>query len=564
MRTIIVIFLMAFVAAACASAAPAETPQSPDDLIWQGWRFLDRGLNVEALKAFQEAKAAAPENVDTQRGYQDAMIALGKTEELRDEYKKMTDEKPDSAAACYLYSRLLENADEERQWLDKAKTLDEKFPYAYYGLGLQDKSRGDKESAEKNLRHAIELKPDFVHAYRALGMLYMGAAKPDDAEKLYADAATNLPKETFPHSYLCDIYESKGDYDKALGEINAAIALESDRPDFYVRKAEVLVAKGDKAEAANTLRKICELAPTIFEARDACVIAARLTTPELGFEDPVYDEAMKDIAGGNANDAIARLSTLAESHSEGAVLSYQFGRAYEAKARESGDAADFEKAVDYYVKAATAAPEFADAFYGVASAQYALAGLASGDKANADKLVAMSEKMALKALELNPLHSDAALLLAKICRDRGEYEQALKYADCAYKVARDYDAVRPIFIDAIRLKSEAGPEAEFKAGECDVKVYPAAGGIGTITRRFDLYKDGALYKQFFEEVIADVNEGTGDAVTTYNLCEVLDKDNNTDDTVMPGNAEPTMDEFKAALENALNPQAPEDGGDTGE
>jgi len=561
MRIMIIILLMLSASAVSAFGAASETPQTPDDLVRQGWRLLDRGLNVEALKVFQEAMKAAPDaiNVDAHRGYQDAMIALGKKDELLDEYQKMTEEKPDSAAVCYLYSRLLDDPDEEKDWLEKAKALDDKFPYTYYGLSLQESDAGDKESAEKDLRRAIELKPDFAHAYRALGMLYVGAGKPDDAEKLYLEAAKNLPKEAFPHSYLCDIYELKGNYDSALEQINAAIALADDRPDFYVRKAEILVAKGDKAEAINTLRKICELEPTLFEARDAYKIAADMTTPKLGFEDPAYDTALKEISDGNTESAIARLTKLAEEKGDAPLVYYQLGRAFEVQGRKE-NGAGLEKAVEYYDKAAKAAPEFADAFYGLASVQYTLAGLLAADKANSEKLLALSEKMALHVLTLNPVHSDANLLLAKICHGRGEFEKALQYAASCYKIAQDYQQVRPILIDVVRLKgAEDKPEMEFQVDPYSVKVYPVPnvpGNVGGITRRFDVYKGDALYKQFFEEVLTDTNEGTGELVTKYYLCELLNKDNNTTDILLPAEEEPTVETYQEALKNALNPQPP--------
>ena len=561
MRIAIVVFLMLSVPAVSAFCATNETPQTPDDLVRQGWRMLDRGVNIEALAVFQEALKAAPDNVDAHRGYQDAMLALGKKDELIAEYKKMTEEKPNSAAACYLYSRLLDDPDEEKDWLDKAKALDDKFPYTYYGLGLRESETGDKESAEKDLRRALELKPDFPEAYRALGMLYVGERKADDAEKLYLDAAKNLPKESFPHSYLSDIYyKQKKDNDKALAEINAAIAIAADRPDFYVRKAEILAAKGDKAEAVNALRKICELEPTIFEARDAGKIAAEMTTPELGFEDPAYDKAVDDIGEGNTADAIAGLTKLAEARGDVALVDYQLGRAYEVEGRKENGAASLEKAVEYYDKAAKAAPEFANAFYGLASVQYVLAGLLADDKASSEQFVTMSEKIAQHVLALNPIHSDANLLLAKICHGRGEYEKALQYAACCYKIAQDYKEVRPVLIDIVRIKqADEKPETEFTVDEYSVKAYPVPnvpGNVGAVGWRFDVYKGDALYKQFFEEILTDTDEATGELVTKYYLCELLDKDNNTTDILLPTKEEPTTETYQAALKNALNPQPP--------
>jgi tetratricopeptide (TPR) repeat protein len=483
------------------------------------------------------------------------MLALGKKTELLDEYKKMVDEKPDSAAACYLYSRLLDDPMEEKDWLDKAKTLDDKFPYAYYGLGLLDNLGKDKENAEKNLKRAIELKPDFAHAYRALGMLYIGAAKPDDAEKLYLQAVQNLPKESFPHSMLCDLYAAKKDYDKALEQINAAIAISGDTPDFCIRKAEILAAKSDAAGATEALRRVCELDPTESEAADAYAIAAKMTTPQLGFQDPNYDEALKEIAAGKFADAIERLTKTLADKGDVALVHYQIARAYAIQSDSEDAQSNLGKAIEYYEKAANAAPQFADAFYGLADAQHALSVALGADNENSKKLLALSEKTALHALALNPLHPDANLLLAQLYHARGEFEKAAGHAAYSYKVRRNYTLVRPILIDQVRvIDANAKPEAEFAAGSYKVKVYPVRNLLGreqSVTRRFDVCAGDMVFKQFFAEVLTETDEATGKTVTKYYLCEILDKYNSTKDTPLSSDQEPAMDAYEKTIKDAL-------------
>jgi tetratricopeptide (TPR) repeat protein len=557
MRTIAITALVAFVFSA--GAAIADQPaKSPDDLMREGWRLLDRGNAAGALKIFEEVIKAAPDviNVDAHRGYQDAMRDLGKKAELTAEYKKMAESKPDSAAACYLYSRLLEDPKAQREWLEKARNIDDKFPYIYLSLGALDNAARDYDNAIKNLKRAIELKPDLKDAYVALGMIYMGEAKPDDAVEIYNQAAKNLPKESFPHSLLCDIYFAIDKNDKALEEINAAIAIRPDRPDYIIRKAEILVKKGDKAGVMEQVRRICDLDPTLFEARNAYAIAAAMTTPELGFKDERYDSALQEMSKGNMEGALTLLTKIGADKGDVALVDYQIGKVYEIQgSKEDEGAGSIEKAIEYYDKAAKAFPNFADAFCGLAVAQYKLSSLLAGEKDKSGKLIALSEKTALHVVLLNPLHPEANLLLARICHARGEYEKAVKYAALSYKVSHDYDEARPFLMDEIYLlPADAKPATEFKIDSYIVKVFPVSDTLrldATITRRFDVYDGDKIYRRFFEEVLTERNNATGVQETSYRLYVILDKDNNASEVFSAGDEEPKMEAFRDAIKEAL-------------
>ncbi len=533
----------------------AEVPEKPTpaEQAREGWRLLERDMPAEALEMFEAALKAAPDLIDAHRGCQDVMKALGRDHaDLLRRYRGKAEKNPRSAAACYLYARLLDDAEEEKEWLEKALENDEKFPWAHYGMArlLMSGERQDVKGAERHLKRAIELQPDMVHAYKALALLYIGDARPEEAKEVYLRAAGKFPGEPFPHFSLAGICLSRKKYGEALKHINKAVEIRNDVPDYHIRKAEILHGQGKREEAARALRHILdELEPTRQDSIDAYEISAKIATPKWDMNEAdweLYNMAIARLGAGNLDGAQSRLAKLLERKGGVALLYYQVGRLYQHKGNMPEAMAFLEKAINLE-------PDYAEPYYLMARIHYGMS-LREKDEKKAGKNRGLSEKFALHVLSLHPFYPFPYRLLGQIYHDRGEYEKALKYATYFYKIRHNYSEIRFLLIDEVRIKDDVKPEAEFKVETFNVKVYPGRRPLGRrryIILRFNIYKGDEIYMRLFAEVRTSRDGETGEIETRYYLCQVLDDANTTHDGFMSDEGPPSATDYELAIREVL-------------
>ncbi len=112
---------------------------------------------------------------------------------------------------------------------------------------------------ERDLRKVIKLKPEFAHAYNALGYsLVERNLRLDDAKVLLEKAVALAPDDAFIIDSLGWLYYRTGNLQEAQKQLEMAYALRPD-PEIAAHLSEVLNARGDseaaKALLANALKK---------------------------------------------------------------------------------------------------------------------------------------------------------------------------------------------------------------------------------------------------------------------------------------------------------------------
>ncbi len=539
--------------------SPAEGSHkvTPAEMAREGWHLLERDMPAEALDAFKAALKADPNLIDAHRGYQDAMIALHRGSTVRSEYRKRADDNPDSAAACYLYSRVVDDADQERQWLERALKKDEKFAWAHYGIARLLLANKDIKGAESHLKRALELQPDMAHGYKALALLYIGSARTDEAEKVYLEAAGKLPGETFHHAALAEIYLSEKRYEEALKQIDSAVKLRKDVPHYHTLRAEILHCLDRNKDALESLRAVLELEPTLQDSIEAYKISEEIATPKWDLNEAdmeLYKMAIDRLDSGNLYGALTGLNKLVERKEGVALLHYQIGRIYQHKG-------DIPKALTFLERAVRLEPDYADPYYLMARIHYNLC-FAQRDKDKAEGHRKMSEKFALHTISLHPFYPFPYKLLGEIYHQRGDYEKAVEYAAYFYKIRHNYAEIRSLLIDQVRIvdKTER-PQAEFRVETFNVKVYPGRplpGRRQYVILRFHVYRDDKIHKYLFAEVHSSVDEETGKRTARYYLCDILDDANNTHDGFLSDEGPPSMTDYELAIREVLALEALED------
>jgi tetratricopeptide (TPR) repeat protein len=129
----------------------------------------------------------------------------------------------------------------------------ERFPESYellYDRAMSAERVGKLDVLEADLRRVIELKPDYAHAYNALGYtLADRAERLDEAYALIEKALKLSPEDPFILDSLGWVQYRRGNFDEALKNLKSAYGSRPD-PEIAAHLGEVLWKLGQHDEAS--------------------------------------------------------------------------------------------------------------------------------------------------------------------------------------------------------------------------------------------------------------------------------------------------------------------------
>jgi tetratricopeptide (TPR) repeat protein len=483
---------------------PAPKTTSPaDEHLQRGREFAARGDAPAARESLLKAVQADPRNAEawnllgfTQgrlRELQPALASLTKAVTLRPELADArynlgvalwySGDKSQSAAEldealrfnpaageAYAFRGMVYrdagDVEKARRCLQRALALSPTLPAAYVDLAIVFLRMGrlehaagqleavlnlpgrtgaapDTDLAIRELRQALERRPNYAEAHNVLGRL-LGAAGAEAGQVIAAfEAAIAIrPEYAEAHNNLGLVYTQTGDDDKAIGAFRAAIRFQPQYAEAHANLGAVLTPT-NPALAVDELETAVRLQPASVSANFNLAIAYGLSTEHgalLEIQqlkkvvelDPNFSRARFALGkalvrNGAAAEAIAQLEAAIKLNPDYGEAHYQLGLALtresrmdEARAalergrrliadsqrdqsatldlsegRQALASGKFDHAVAKFGQVAKAKPDAAEAHYylGVALAR-------RGDEAGARTSL-------LKALDLNPWHAGA-------------------------------------------------------------------------------------------------------------------------------------------------------------
>ena len=163
--------------------------------------------------------------------------------------------------------------------LTKASELDPGNPEIVMVLGLAYQSRGEYKNAEKNLRRAIDMKPEYSEAHNNLGFLLSLQGRGKEAIREYEAAVGNVLYQTPEVGYtnMAEEYRRLKDPKKAGEMYRKAISFNSGYAAAYRGLAAVQSGQSLWADAAKTLGQCIASAPEFWPCRmDLAAVQLRL------------------------------------------------------------------------------------------------------------------------------------------------------------------------------------------------------------------------------------------------------------------------------------------------
>lgn len=161
-------------------------------------------------------------------------------------------------------SQMLRGANREKdafQVLNKGLEAHPDQPDLLYESALMAEKIGRLDLLEPRLRKLIKLKPDFAHAYNALGYsLADRGERLDEAETLIKKALELAPDDPFILDSLGWVLYRKGELEPARLALEKALAKRPD-PEIIAHLGEVLWQSGKREEATRLWRDAAKTAP---------------------------------------------------------------------------------------------------------------------------------------------------------------------------------------------------------------------------------------------------------------------------------------------------------------
>jgi len=210
------------------------------------------GKEERADEDIEKAIALAPDDAEAYftRAEMHRYTAARRQQVIAD-YGKAFALKPDYAEAYYGQGTLLLDQDFDRAIADYTRIIERKPDWqgggAYQARAAAYAAKGDDRRALADRTELVRMKPG-RDAYVDRGFVYLRLADYDAAA---ADFQKALEFEAHPsaHAGLAAVYRAKGDFDRALLEVNTAIGMAPRMAGLLVERANTYLAMGKPAEA---------------------------------------------------------------------------------------------------------------------------------------------------------------------------------------------------------------------------------------------------------------------------------------------------------------------------
>jgi Flp pilus assembly protein TadD len=186
-------------------------------------------------------------------------LQWGRNAEAVAEFKKALSMQPRNSEAWSNLAIAYDNLNRSNDAMDAlyhAVQLDPDNTNARMNLAAMYANANRNDNAIAQYKQIIKMDGSNGEAYLNLSKCLIAAKKVTEAKQYLKQAIANLPNKGDPHVELGNIYwKTDRDLEKGITEFRTAVSLEPSNPAFYQDLAAALESKGQKEEAAETLKK---------------------------------------------------------------------------------------------------------------------------------------------------------------------------------------------------------------------------------------------------------------------------------------------------------------------
>lgn len=275
-------------ATACFEAVAKVDAEFPGLALERGLLHENSGRTDEALKAFEDALAKAPNDPDLMLRVGCGNVAAGRAKQAEALLRKVLDQRPLSAEThhCLGRAQLLEgtNLALALRTLERAVELDPYRPEYYLYVGWAANEAGRINVAEQALKKAISLDQGLGDAYWQRGVLRFRQGAIKDAVVDLTKAIELRPSRFEAHAALAEAYYELGMEVRALEQWRIAVQAQPENAAWHFSYGKLLQAVNRDADARNELEQSLQLGAKLDPPPRWIWEAHRLLARSLGMQ----------------------------------------------------------------------------------------------------------------------------------------------------------------------------------------------------------------------------------------------------------------------------------------
>jgi tetratricopeptide (TPR) repeat protein len=166
-------------------AEPMKVQEGPEKKeLRQANKLFQEGKYGEALAAYKEAAAQAPEDAIIQYNLGVTMMVTGQLNEAIVAFKRTVEIQPENSQALknlgQIYGKM-KLFDESVKFYSQAAEISSTDPEVFYNLGVAFMNLGDQDAAQDAFRKCIAYDENNADSYYQLGMIFVNQNKMDKA-----------------------------------------------------------------------------------------------------------------------------------------------------------------------------------------------------------------------------------------------------------------------------------------------------------------------------------------------------------------------------------------------
>lgn len=231
---------------------------------------------AEAAETYENFDVDSPYYRSAQVGRADALSRIDKTDEALEALRKLEEVLPEDETVPIAIGDLMRRAEryeEARAAYDRAFELigapTERYWSLHYARGVSNERLGNWDEAEKDLKQALEFRPDQAHVLNYLGYSWIEQNRNlNEAREMIERAVALRSDDGYITDSLGWVEYRLGDFESAVRTMERAVELTPTDPVINDHFGDALWMVGRKTEARFQWRRALSFDPDEAELRD--------------------------------------------------------------------------------------------------------------------------------------------------------------------------------------------------------------------------------------------------------------------------------------------------------
>jgi protein O-GlcNAc transferase len=331
-----------------------------------------------------------------------ALISSGQTQEALDAAEVLIKDYPDESVpynicgACYAGLGQFDTAVKNYK---KSLAIKPDYAEAHNNLAGTLQELGQLDDAVKSYEQALSIKPNFAEAHNNLGNVLKDLGQLNAAVKSFKKAIVIKPDYVEAHYSLGTSFQELGQLDDAVKSYKEVIVIQPDFSEIHNNLGVILNKLNQNDDALKSFERAVDIKPNFAEAHNNLGI----TLKELG----QLDDAVKSY-----ERVLAIKPDYAEAHNNLGIALKELGQ--------------LDTAVKSYKKALAIKPDYADAHNNLGISLHKLGQL--------DEAFKCYEK----AIDIKPDFTEAHNNLGNVLKDLGQFDAAIKSYEKVLAIKPDF------------------------------------------------------------------------------------------------------------------------------